>query len=99
MPKRAHRALPPRLLSRAQVADYLQCSKSTVDNLVADGFIPSPQAWRDLKRWDRIALDRVIDRVYGLNEDTADQFSIDEAINGRDSARKVRRDPPKQGRV
>jgi excisionase family DNA binding protein len=91
--------MAPRLLSREQVADYLQCSESTVDNLVEDGLIPGPRPWRGLVRWDKIALDRVIDRVYGLAGDLGEQHSIDEAIDGRPSASKVRRDPPKPGRV
>lgn len=90
--------MPPRLLSREQVADYLQCSESTVDNLVEDGLIPAGRPWRGLVRWDKVALDRVIDRAYGLAVDSAEQQSIEEAINGRSSAGKVRRDPAKQGR-
>jgi excisionase family DNA binding protein len=92
-------SMPPRLLSREQVADYLQCSGSTVDKLVEDGLIPGPQPWRGLVRWDKVALDRVIDRVYGLGPDSAEAFSIEEAIDGRSSARKIRRNPEEPGRL
>ena len=92
-------AMPPRLLSRGQVADYLQCSEGEVDKLVDEGLIPPARAWRGVDKWDKVALDRVIDRVYGLAGDSAEGRSIEEAIDGRTAAGKVRRDPPKPGRL
>jgi predicted DNA-binding transcriptional regulator AlpA len=83
----------PRLLSRDQLAEYLQCSASTVDAMVEDGLIPEPKKWRGLVRWDRLSIDRVIDRVYGIEGGSEDQRSIAEAINGRARSREVRRDP------
>jgi predicted DNA-binding transcriptional regulator AlpA len=77
------RPIPPRLLSREQMADYLQCSPSTIDQLVDDGLIPPAQRWRGLVRWDRVSVDMVIDRVYGLEDNSAEELSIAEAINGR----------------
>jgi predicted DNA-binding transcriptional regulator AlpA len=85
------RELEPRLLSRDQVAEYLQCAPGTVDQLVDDGLIPAPEHWRGLVRWDRIGLDEVIDRVYGRAEDGAQRASITEAIDGRTRARALRR--------
>jgi predicted DNA-binding transcriptional regulator AlpA len=86
--------LVPRLLSREDMASYLRCSESTVDQLVEDGLIPPPQKWRSLTRWDKVAVDRVLDRVYGVGEGAADEFSIAEAINGRAPARALRRNSP-----
>lgn len=90
MRNRARLPIAPRLLSREQVAEYLQCSPATVDQLVADGLIPPPQKWRGLVRWDRVSVDMVIDRVYGVEDNSVEAISIAEAIDGRARARALR---------
>lgn len=82
MKERSGSFIQPRLMSRSQVANYLQCSEGTVDSLVADGLIPGPQPWRGLVRWDKVSIDAVIDRVYGRAA-TGDLQSIEAAIDAR----------------
>jgi len=81
--------MPPRLLSKEQLGEYLQCSPGTVDQLVADGLLPPPRKWRGLSRFDRVVVDAVLDKVYGIADTGADE-SITEAIDGRTRARALR---------
>lgn len=56
--------IPPRLLSRDQAAAYVGISPTQFDEEVAAGTFPAPFKLAATRRclWDRVALDRAIDR-------------------------------------
>lgn len=55
--------MQPRLLSRMDAAAYLGIHPATLDRRVASGDLPGPIRVAGLRRWDREALDRIIDGV------------------------------------
>ena len=57
----------PRLMPRAQVCEYLGgVSVATLNRWVSAGRIPGPID--GTTRWDRLAIDRALDRVSGLEQ-------------------------------
>lgn len=57
----------PRLLSRDELREYLGgISPSTLARWIEDGRIPRPI--EGTTRWDRIAVDRALDRASGLEQ-------------------------------
>lgn len=55
--------MDPRLLTRRAAAEYLSTSLRRFDYLVAVGDLPRPIM---KGKWDRIAIDRAIDRMSGI---------------------------------
>jgi predicted DNA-binding transcriptional regulator AlpA len=50
-------SLPPRGLRRVEAAAYVGVSPSTFDEMIRDGFMPTPKRFRGCIIWDRMALD------------------------------------------
>ncbi len=67
--------LPPRLLTREGLSAFLggDVSDTTLWRWVKDGLIPKPVTGTN--RWDRVAVERALDRASGL----VDAASSDEA--------------------
>lgn len=62
-PKKNNDALV-RYLGKAELAQYLSVSRSTIDNLVRAGKLPKPIAFSPrLVRWDRSEIDKVMARA------------------------------------
>lgn len=53
-----------RMLTREEAAEYLGCSPSTIDNLVADGKL-TPSYYTRRPMFDRFQLDRLIEESRG----------------------------------
>jgi hypothetical protein len=62
--------LPPRLMSREDAAAYCNCSLSTFDDWVRRGIIP--RLVPGTHRWDRVAIDRALDKAAGLINDESE---------------------------
>ena len=65
----------PRLLTREQAANYCQCRLSTFDSWVRRGILPGPIT--GTHRWDRKAIDTLLDRASGLQITTTSE-ALDE---------------------
>lgn len=65
---------PPRVLRRAQAAEYLAVSMTTLDGLVKSGAIPPPIRFGARIGYDRHALDRYIDAQSPAPDDGANPF-------------------------
>ncbi|SHO65854.1 hypothetical protein SAMN02745172_02501 [Pseudoxanthobacter soli DSM 19599] len=74
--------ITPRALTREQVASYLGLSPSAVSDWQARGLIPGPIP--GTRRWDRVAIDRAMDRISGLSngDEAEDDFSAWRRANG-----------------
>lgn len=55
--------MTPRLLKRLEAAQYLSIHPATLDRKVKAGDLPGPVRVAGMKRWDREALDKIIDRT------------------------------------
>ena len=82
----------------AEAAAYLGLSPARFERHVAEGLLPRPLPLGGRGRvWDRMAIDRALDRMSGLGtntEDTTkprDALSVHEAIRQRKTARASRR--------
>jgi hypothetical protein len=76
-PSRPAGALPPSIaprgLSKEQAAAYCGCeSVDAFSDWVRRGLVPGPM--KGTHRWDRKALDRALDRLSGLTDDTSLSF-------------------------
>ena len=58
--------IQPRLLRRAQVLELLQVSSSTLARWIERGIVPPPVD--GTARWDRLAIERALDRVCQVAE-------------------------------
>ena len=56
----------PRLLTRQEASTYLGISPSLFSSWVSDGYMPAALAWT--KRWDKRAIDAVLDKASGLDK-------------------------------
>lgn len=59
MTERKHtvdRPFPPDYVSADTLAYRLDCSRSTIDAYVRDGFLPKPEIFGSLQRWDFAAV-------------------------------------------
>lgn len=69
-------ALPPaerRVLSRGEAASYVGISPGHFNRLVKAGTLPgSLPAYGRTRRWDRVAIDRAVDRISGTTRPIAD---------------------------
>jgi predicted DNA-binding transcriptional regulator AlpA len=99
---RADEGWPPRAESRgwglAEAAAYLGLSPARFERHVAEGLLPRPlPLGRRGRVWDRLAIDRALDRMSGLGTGTEDPtkprdaLPIHEAIRQRKAARASRR--------
>ncbi len=57
-------SVTPRLMTRRQAAEYLGLSPEGFSQWVGSGRVP--HALPGTKRWDRVAIDRAIDRASGI---------------------------------
>jgi hypothetical protein len=55
----------PRGLSRLRAAAYIGVTPQVFDRLVSDGGMPKPTAIGHLRRWDKLAIDRAFDVLFG----------------------------------
>lgn len=58
--------LAPRALTGSQAAAYVGVSPKTFTKLVEKGMFDAPMVLADQRRWDRLALDRAMDRISGI---------------------------------
>jgi predicted DNA-binding transcriptional regulator AlpA len=58
--------LEPRALTKTQAAKYVGVSPKTFFKLVDQGVFDQPMRLAEQTRWDRLALDRALDRMSGL---------------------------------
>lgn len=66
-------SLPPRGLNREQAAAYCGCeSVEAFSDWNRRGLVPGPM--KGTHRWDRRALDRALDRLSGLSDDSSLSF-------------------------
>jgi hypothetical protein len=77
-----------RLLTKSEAAAYLKLKPSQFTNWIKDGRI-SP-AIPGTHRWDRVALDRDIDRLSGIKTESAVVSELD-AWRQRKNARRTQR--------
>lgn len=65
-------ALPPRLLTKGQAAEYLGLSKSAFSKWVAQMRIPT--SIPGTRMWDKNAIDATLDRISGIeaNDNNSD---------------------------
>ncbi len=78
-------ALPPadrRVFSRSEAASYVGVSAGFFDKLVRDGGMPPALAMRGVRRWDKRALDRVLDTVSGIEASPASAYDAWKANHG-----------------
>lgn len=54
---------PPRLMGRTEAARYLSLNTSTFDAMVADGTLKPPLQLAGQMLWDKLALDRWVDKL------------------------------------
>lgn len=59
--------LPPRLLTRSEAAAYCRMTPSRFSQLVKAGTLPASIA--GTTRYDRMAIDRALDKLSGLTTD------------------------------
>ena len=70
--------LQPRGLTREQAAVYCGCSTpGAFDRWVRDGLVPGPIP--GTHRWDRLAIDRALDKLSGIESLGGEQLSPFEA--------------------
>jgi hypothetical protein len=67
--------LEPRLLDRATAAAYCSLTPSRFSQLVKAGILPGPIL--RTARYDRKAIDRVLDKLSGLEEPAQPQSALD----------------------
>jgi predicted DNA-binding transcriptional regulator AlpA len=60
---------PPRGLSRPAAAEYIGVSVSKLDEMVADGRMPSPKRIDRRNVWDRLELDEMFSALPADNEE------------------------------
>ena len=65
----------PRLMTRAQAAEYCGYSPGQFSRLVSAGTLPGHAG--KLKRWDRKVLDAKLDEISGLANDNAPEDDFD----------------------
>jgi hypothetical protein len=70
--ERANRSLLPvglvqRCLSQRQAATYVGVGEDVFTGLVNDGVLPNGLKFRGRRVWDRVALDRALDRLSGFS--------------------------------
>jgi len=58
--------IQPRLLRRAQVLELLNVRSSTLARWMQIGLVPKPLPGTSV--WDRVAIERAIDRASGLEQ-------------------------------
>jgi excisionase family DNA binding protein len=66
-------SLPPRGLSRVQVAEYVGVSASTFDKMVTDGDMPAPKRIRGRVIWDLKEVDRAFEALSEGDENPWDK--------------------------
>jgi len=77
-------ALPPtarRCFDRKEAASYFGISTGTFDKLVRSGELPKPIEFLGRKVWDRVMLDRVLDRLSGAEREANGRKSQDEELD------------------
>ena len=77
----------PRLLTRAQVRGYLQCDDAELTLRMQRGQVPGP-LWNSnpalpSARWDRVAVDRALNRASTMPNLDADEALLDRALGTR----------------
>lgn len=71
--------VPPRLLSRAALRDYLGgISDSTLHRWIEAGLVPPALAGTHW--WDRVAVDRALDKRSGLSPESTPVDALDRAL-------------------
>ena len=70
----------PRAMSRVAAAAYVGVSATKFDQLVKDGRMPGPARLDGRVVWDRLALDRALDRLFAVKNDSGDEWSIEDAV-------------------
>lgn len=68
----------PRMMTKEQVALYLQVSPDHVDILEDTGMLPGRIKLGRLVRWDRRAVDLALDRASGIERPSAQDAPEDE---------------------
>lgn len=74
-----------RLLSRKEAAAYVGLSPNAFDKAVSLGHYPAPNRLTGIDRvqWDRVSLDSVINRRFGIKGAPADDFEARRAEAAR----------------
>lgn len=70
----------PRGLTREQAAEYVGVEPATFDKYRQRDLLPGPM--RGTMRWDRRALDRAMDRLSGLDEQSPARVEEDPYMAG-----------------
>jgi predicted DNA-binding transcriptional regulator AlpA len=63
--------MTPRGLTRVEAADYCGLAPSTFDARVGDGSLPKPMFPGRCRIWDRLALDRAMNSLSGIAEESS----------------------------
>lgn len=61
----------PRGLSRLRAAAYIGVTPQAFDRMVAEGQMPEPMKFGGVRRWDKLAVDRAFDSLFGTETDLA----------------------------
>lgn len=75
----------PRLLTQTQAAQYCNLSPAQFNAWVRDGRIPGPLP--GTHRWDKVALDRDIDRLSGIVPKSEPEDALEAWKRKRDARR------------
>jgi hypothetical protein len=74
VPSQQSKGVVPRCLSRAAAASYVGVSEDLFDRLCDDkGPLPPPLEFGRRRVWDRLALDRALDRMSGMTQAGTDR--------------------------
>lgn len=71
-------AIAPRLLTKAQAAEYCQLTPSGFSEWVRVGRLPKRLA--GTQRWDKAAIDAALDRLSGIAQPSAPRKTADEFL-------------------
>ena len=76
-------AYPPRGMNAERAAAYLGVSKSKLLEMVDSGEAPGPVDLGGCPRWDRRALDELMDSRSGYTKRPSGRKTVDELLEGR----------------
>ncbi|MDH2341535.1 hypothetical protein [Bradyrhizobium sp. SSUT77] len=67
----------PRGLSRLRAAAYIGVTPQAFDRMVTSEEMPKPKMIGGVRRWDKLAIDRAFDAIFGTQTDSAGEEVYD----------------------
>lgn len=72
-----------RVYNRNEAASYVGVSPGHFRSLVAEGTLPPPLPLPGVRRWDKAALDRALDRLSGVPSEQASAYDAWRSTRGQ----------------